>query len=338
MNQSQNDIDLIIGKAISGNATVDEISKLNVWKSYSPENQKIYDKSLQAWKKSESWISETQIVADKVAVQRAMNKSLSLQLHKLKRNSQLLKIAAVLALPIALAISWFVLNTNVEKNTAVQLCQISAPKGHISKCTLPDGSEVWVNTNSSITYNTATFNTQNREIKVSGEAFFKVTKNKDRPFVVENDLAKIVVTGTQFNVKAYPNTDCFETVLAEGSIELHLNKGSGQVVDLVPGECAVFNSSERKISIREVDPNMYTSWRVGEILFKDATLNDLIVELERIYDIQFYMKNKNLGNYRFRGMFSYNNNLIDALEKIKKTAGVDYYIENKKVWLTQNLK
>jgi ferric-dicitrate binding protein FerR (iron transport regulator) len=71
-------------------------------------------------------------------------------------------------------------------------------------------------------------------------------------------------------------------------------------------------------------------------LFKDATLNDLIKELERIYDIRFHLKDPALGEYRFRGMFSYNSDLIEALEKIKRTAGINYYIENKEVWLNKN--
>ena len=79
-----------------------------------------------------------------------------------------------------------------------------------------------------------------------------------------------------------------------------------------------------EIAIEKAEADFYTSWRNGEILFKDATLNDLVKELERIYDIKFYLKDPSLGEFRFRGMFSYNNNLIEALEKIKRTAGINY--------------
>ena len=114
---------------------------------------------------------------------------------------------------------------------------------------------------------------------------------------------------------------------------MQLNNSTGQKVKLNPGERAVYDTSEKKIAVSEVDPEMFSSWRNGEIIFKDATLNDLIKELERIYDIHFHLKEPELGEFRFRGMFSYNNNLIEALEKIKKTAGIDYYVENKEVWL-----
>ena len=91
--------------------------------------------------------------------------------------------------------------------------------------------------------------------------------------------------------------------------------------------------SEKKLVINKVYTEIYSCWRNSEIIFKDATLNDLIKELERIYDIQFRLSDPDLGKFRFRGMFGYNNNLIDALEKIKKTTDIDYRIENKEVLL-----
>ena len=215
-----------------------------------------------------------------------------------------------------------------------QFCEITAPKGHISKCILPDGTEVWINTCSSISYNALTFNTRTREIQLEGEAYFQVAKNKNVPFKVNSSIANINVTGTSFNVKAYPGSELFETVLVEGSIELQFNKASKHILQLKPNERAILNLNENEIKIENVDTELYSSWRNGEIIFKDATLNDLINELERIYDIKFSMKEKSIGEFRFRGMFSYNNNLIDALEKIKQTAGVDYYIENKEVKLS----
>lgn len=327
------DIEILMGKCISGNATADEMAQLESWKKASPENQKTFSQTQKAWKNSSARISAQNIQNDKVAVHREMARSLSLQVQRLKRNSMIFKMAAILALPIALAISWTIFQNVNTQNQPAQFCEVSAPKGHVSKCILPDGSEVWVNTNSTISYNSTGFNKEFREVTIEGEAYFKVAHNKSIPFKVKNQLASVVVTGTQFNVKSYPESKLFETVLAEGSVELHLDSEKSQVVNLTPGERAVFNADKRKVNVEMVDAKMYSSWRNGEIIFKDATLNDLINELERIYDIRFHLEDKSLGSYRFRGMFSYDNNLIDALEKMKKTAGLDYYIENKEVWL-----
>ena len=114
---------------------------------------------------------------------------------------------------------------------------------------------------------------------------------------------------------------------------MEINNQDHQKVELVSGDRAIYQENVKGISIEKTEAELYTSWRNGEILFKDATLNDLIKELERIYDIQFYLKDQKLGEFRFRGMFSYNNNLIEALEKIKRTANIDYFIEHKEVRL-----
>lgn len=336
VNNTDNNIDILIGKVISGNATSEEIEQLEVWKSKSVENQRIYNKSLKVWENSKSGISDENFRNDKQKVDDVIKLDLIRKVRKIQRQSMLYKIAAILAFPLALAVSFYYFsshNKSVEQTR--QICEIISPKGHISKCILPDGTEVWVNTGSTITYDAATFNHKTREIKLSGEAYFDVTKNIEKPFLVNTNMATVNVTGTSFNVKSYPESGIFEIVLSEGSIEMMPNSTARQTVQLVPGERAIFDFTKKGISIENVEAEMYSAWRNGEILFKDATLNDLIKELERIYDIRFLMKDKQLGDFRFRGMFRYNNNLIDALEKIKRTSGIDYNIENKVVWLSK---
>ena len=335
MKQKINNPDILIGKYVSGNADSKEINELEKWMAASPDNQKIVQKSQKMWENSHSLISAEEIEQDKLNVQHATQKQRAVQLNKARKQLLVYKIAAILAIPVTFAITLYLLSNSEKRQKEAQYCEITAPKGHVAKCTLPDGSDVWINTGSTITYNTSSFNNQIREVKLNGEAYFEVSKNKEIPFKVSTSVANINVTGTSFNVKAYPESNAFETVLAEGSIEMQLNSSTHQTVDLIPGEKAVYNVNGKGISIEKVDPEIFSSWRNGEIIFKDATLNDLIAELERIYDIKFNLINSKLGEYRFRGMFSYNNNLIDALEKIKRTAEIDYYIENKEVWLSK---
>lgn len=336
VNNTDNNIDILIGKVISGNATSEEIEHLEIWKSKSVDNLNVYIKSQKVWENSKSRISDENFRNDKQKVDDVIKLDLTRKVRKIQRQSMAYKIAAVLAFPLALAVSFYYFSSRTKLvEQTQQICEIISPKGHISKCILPDGTEVWVNTGSSITYDVSTFNHKIREIQLSGEAYFDVAKNTKKPFLVNTTVANINVTGTSFNVKSYPESGVFETVLSEGSIEMKLNNTSRQTVQLVPGERAIFDLSKKGISIGKVDSEIFSAWRNGEILFKDATLNDLIKELERIYDIRFQMKDKQLGEFRFRGMFSYNNNLIDALEKIKRTSGIGYYIENKEVWLSK---
>ncbi len=339
MKISPDKIDSIISRSISGNASKEEITILNNWLIDSEENKKLYDRSIDTWEKTKTWLSDLSVEQDKYEIQTQLTSQLTTQIRQTKRISFLYKIAAIFAIPITFAISFYFLqntpSAEVQESMA-QICEVTAPKGHVSKCILPDGSEVWINTNSSIIYNTNSFNKKSREVELVGEAYFEVTKNIEKPFKVKTKIANINVTGTSFNVKACVGSEIIEAVLSEGNIEMKLNSGNQQITFLSPGERALYKVGERNVVVDKVDAEFYTSWRNGEILFKDATLNDLIKELERIYDIRFHLKDPLLGEYRFRGMFSYNNNLIEALEKIKRTACINYYIENKEVWLTMN--
>jgi len=334
---NSDEINTLLAKYISGNASEKETTQFNEWLGNAPENKKLHGKSIQAWEKNNTWLSDSSVRQDKYELQTRLTSYLAKQIRQTKRKSFIYKVAAILVIPITFAITFYFLEQKPSAgNEQTQICEIAAPKGHVSKCILPDGSEVWINTNSSIIYHTNSFNKEYREVELVGEAYFEVVKNTEKPFRVKTEIANINVTGTAFNVKAYPGSKGIETVLAKGCVEMELNSGSQQTTVLSPGEKASYKMGKKNVAIEKVDADFYTSWRNGEILFKDATLNDLIKELERIYDIRFHLKDPALGEYRFRGMFSYNSDLIEALEKIKRTAGINYYIENKEVWLNKN--
>lgn len=334
MKENNNHIDNLIAKTISGNASSAEIQKLEDWKNESAANKQLIQKSRKVWDKTNSHLSENEINSDKSGLSQSYNQHLSGQIKTIRRKTFIYKLAAILAFPIALAIGWYFSEAPVNfRKVPVQLAQVTSPKGHVSKCILPDGTQVWVNTGSTITYDVNRFNKNIREVNLEGEAYFEVTSDKKKLFSVNTPVASINVTGTAFNVTAYPGDTNFETVLAEGSVNLQFKTDAEKNITMHPGQRVIYNRKTNEMDVREVDANIFTSWRNGELLFKDATLNDLITELERIYDIKFHLQPRDLGDSRFRGMFSYNNNLIEALEKIKRTSGIDYYIENKEVWL-----
>jgi ferric-dicitrate binding protein FerR (iron transport regulator) len=281
------------------------------------------------------WIAEKDIIADKLKIQSRLNDSLLAQFRSNKRSLFIYKMVAILAFPIAVALSFLFYSNFESGRTGARLTEVAAPIGHIASCKLPDGSTVWINSGSSIRYNTTDFDSREREITLDGEAYFKVAKNKKVPFFVRTPIADVRVTGTSFNVKAIADKKVFETVLSEGSVLLFPKNRSNEPVKLSPGEKAAYQSNRKMFEIQKVDAKLYSSWRNGEIIFKDATLLDLMQELERVYGIEFQFDSPDLADFRFRGMFSYNNNLIDVLERIKSTSRINYRIENKKVWLSK---
>jgi transmembrane sensor len=337
VNENNNHIDILISKSVSGNASPEEIKELEQWKLFADANRLLFEKSQKAWEKGDNYISETSLQQDKSKLETEYNRYLSGKIRKISRQSFIYKIAAILAFPIALTIGWYLFGESEKPlQLAEQLYEITSPKGHVSKVKLPDGTEVWINSNSSIVYDASSFNSNKREIQLKGEAYFEVTSSMEKPFTVVTPHANVKVTGTSFNVNAYPASMLFETVLAEGKIELQMKSGTTESLNVEPNQRVIFNSINKKFDVQQVEAEMFTAWRNDEIIFKDATLADLIKELERIYDIEFHLKPASLGELRFRGMFSYSNNLIEALEKIKKSSNVDYCIENKEVWLRKS--
>ncbi|WP_423127155.1 FecR family protein [Gaoshiqia sp. Z1-71] len=332
-----NHIDRLIAKALSGNATPGEIAELNELKTESLHHSDAYRQSQKIWQHAENWISNADIQQDKLKTQAEINQNLFRQIRHNKRLLSIYKIAAILAFPIALAISLLFMKQGQEhKQVLSTITGITAPLGHIAKCRLPDGTEVWINSGSTMTYDAAGFVSGTREVSLEGEAYFEVSKDRQRTFFVRTQFADVKVTGTSFNVKAHPDSQSFETVLSEGSIELDLKRQGQALVKMSPGERLIYEKARGKVLVQQVDTELFSSWRNGEIIFKDATLLDLANELERIYGVRFRFEDPDMAAYRFRGMFSYSNNLIEALEKIKVTAQVNYYIANKEVWLKRN--
>lgn len=333
MNQEQN-IDILIAKSISGNANAEEIKELEAWEKETPANEQLVQKNRKAWQHALNYMPENLIQSDKSLLTQLYSQYLSKQIHRSQRRTFLYKLAAILAFPVALAAGWYLSDTFVSPaNELVQLTYITSPKGHVSKSILPDGTQVWINTGSTISYDISRFNKNSREVYLDGEAYFEVTSNAEKQFFVSTAVSTVNVTGTSFNVKAYSGEANYETVLAEGSIFLQFMSETSERITMKPGQRLIYNWETTELEISEVDAVMFTAWRNGELLFKDATLNDLITELERIYDIEFHLQSQELGEFRFRGMFTYNSNLIEALEKIKRTSGIDYFIENKEVML-----
>lgn len=327
--------DSLIAKVLSGNATSGERNKLDEWKESSGENAALIKQSEKIWNSSSSFISEQTLQRDRLELETQYNRYLAKSIRKIRTRSAFYKIAALIAFPIALALGWNFLRSELTAPEATtQICEVISPKGHISKTILPDGSAVWINTASLIRYDINSFNSKNREVVLEGEAYFEVNSSPGNTFTVITPHANVNVTGTSFNVNAYPASDAIETVLTEGKIELEFK--TGNTLNVEPSQKVRYSSTNDTYEVSQVDAEMYSSWRNGEIIFKDATLNDLIRELERIYDITFHIQPASLGDLRFRGMFSYNNNLIEALEKIKKSSDADYLIENKKVLLKKS--
>ena len=330
MQNEHNHIDILITNYLSGEAKQTEKDELKSWIDESPVNKRLFEENQRIWEKSQLYFSASEISSDRQKI----NEQISRQTYKTTKiigfPSWFYKVAAILALPIMLGIGWYLGSSQTGRET--QMCEVTAPKGQISKCVLTDGTEVWLNAGSTIKYNPA-FNYKTREVKLDGEAYFKVSKNKDKAFIVNTKYAQIKVLGTVFNLKAYSGENKVETTLEEGSVEFSLKGSATKPVELKPGEQVVYNISEKKITVGKVETYLHMAWKDGKFVFKDANLQVIIQELEKLYGVRIHLENDSLLKLRFRGMFEYDQNIFSALETLERTTNMKYRMNGRDIWL-----
>lgn len=224
-----------------------------------------------------------------------------------------------------------------EQSDKVLYNTLSTPKGKIYKLALPDGSKVWLNAASSIRF-PATFTGEERNVEITGEVFFEVAKKMDMPFRVKVDQqTTIEVLGTEFNVNAYRNEDLLRTTLLTGAIRLQRadqDQTENSVV-LKPGQQAQWKNVLTKQSftvIRNANIEKVVGWKDGYFSFDDLTLEELMREVERWYDVEVVYE-KRAPAKTFFGKVNRNLSLLDFMDGLNDW-GVHSKLEGKKLIVT----
>uniref|UniRef100_UPI003216A3FA FecR family protein n=1 Tax=uncultured Draconibacterium sp. TaxID=1573823 RepID=UPI003216A3FA len=233
------------------------------------------------------------------------------------------KIAAILILPV-IGFSAYLLLQNIELNNfkeeKVEMLSdlyntVYAPLGGKTKALLPDGSEVWLNSGSSLKY-PVLGNSNYREVLLNGEAFFKVKKNPDVPMFVKTSDMDVKVYGTSFNVNAYSDNEDISVVLVEGKVSLSTKTGeNGKEIFLTPGEIGTLNKTRKHVFIAKASNTLqYTGWMNGIHVFRNTRFKTILNRLEKIYNVEFILDDKQLGEYYFDATFEGQN--IDKIMDI----------------------
>jgi ferric-dicitrate binding protein FerR (iron transport regulator) len=201
---------------------------------------------------------------------------------------------------------------------------LSTPKGRQFQLILPDGSKVWLNAASSLKYPTV-FAGNERRVAVTGEVYFEVAKNPHQPFIVDiNDQSQIHVLGTQFNINAYENENAIKTTLVEGSLKF---KSKDSVI-LKPGQQAILTNAKLTTD-KNADIDKATAWKRGIFNFEDATLEEVMRQIERWYDIEVIYE-KGIPNIRFGGKLRSDLSLSGLLRSLQESE-VHFRVEGRKV-------
>lgn len=206
------------------------------------------------------------------------------------------------------------------------LIQIIIPYGKRSEITLADGTHIWLNSGSQLSY-PAQFEKKIREVYLSGEAFFDVAPDKSKPFEVITNEVTIRVLGTRFNVTSYKEDQTTQTVLLEGKVRAGKNSFMAQTFDLDPGERIVFNKNDENLKKEKVDVNLYASWINGYLIFENEPTTVIFKKLERYYN-QKIMANERLDKITFSGKLDLRENIKDVLDNIAFASQVTVTEEN----------
>lgn len=237
-----------------------------------------------------------------------------------------LRVAAVLVVMLMTwTASWF-FNTKVLSDE-LKSFTVSTIRGQSGKISLPDGSEVWLNGKSSVTYNSS-YGLENRNLILEGEGYFSVEKNASLPFMVQVEGTLVTAIGTGFNIDATRGGGEVVVTMESGTVAIDRQH---QRVEVTSGQQAIVTNQD--ITVADVDYEFYTLWRKGQLIFKNETLSTITEQLGKMYDVKFVFISDTLMNFRYRGAIRLDNSVLKALEMLKLSTGLTYKIEGGEVIL-----
>lgn len=336
-------MDELILKCFQGEASVEEVEQVVAWMESAPENFSYYERMRDAWFVGGQLREMDQADVEKryELLKKRIHKTStpSGQMKRLFFMSQWMQIAAAFVIAFLLGGALvYSLVFNYSANADSQY-EIEAPYGAKIAMNLADGTKVWLNAGSKITYSNS-FNSRNRRIQLVGEGYFKVAKNSDMPFVVEAGEVAVKAVGTAFNVKAYPDENLLETTLVEGKVDV--SKGEEHIL-LQPNQRITIEAPNTLTSkmnyelLKNVNTLVYTSWIGKRWIFERDSMGDFIKTLERRYDVHINIQDERLNAYKITGSIE-QQTLGQLLKALQLTIPLNYTINDDEVNLTINEK
>ncbi len=271
------------------------------------------------------------------------------------KKKQLFFITAVSAFILSLVAGYVYFNAE-SKNPIIDkiaISEISTKKGSRTKVQLPDGTTVWLNSSSKLTYDNQNFGKQIREVSLSGEAYFDVVKNKTKPFIIHTAKMDMKVLGTVFNIKCYPDEKTTETSLIHGSVEVSLKDRQEKIL-MKPNEKLVLVNDDQKEGKRTVAANsqksavnvykpiielshltlyptnnqiVETGWVENKLVFNNESLEEVISKMERWYSVTIIIQSEQLKQESLTGIFE-KETIQQALKALQYTTKFNYKISS----------
>ena len=210
--------------------------------------------------------------------------------------------------------------------------KIIVPTGGEYNLILSDGTWVYLNAESVITY-PQKFVGEKREVTLEGEAYFQVTASKEHPFIVKTKDMDVLVTGTEFNVKAYPDESNVQTTLLRGKVAVFAGIDKKEKIEIKPNQQAEWSRENVKLQVREVDPDLFVAWKNGHFIFRQDRLENIMKTLARWYDMEVVYLDESIKNMAFAGKLDRSEDITPILNVLRATDKLTVEVNGKRIVL-----
>jgi transmembrane sensor len=324
------EIEKLLPGYLSGDVSDADRTIIDEWRKESPENEELCRESLKAWN-AIPLLHEMEQFNSFRALEKVNSRIYKSNSSKWWINIQ--RVAAILLLPLLVYSGYLTIKSfSMKRSLAeyVMMQTVTSRQGMVTQFFLSDSTKVWLNSGSELQF-PVRFSGNLREVRLKGEAFFKVTENRKQPFRVNAKEINIDVLGTSFNVVCYNDDTQTEVTLVEGKVSLSAEKGKTkkEYGTILPGQRAIYKEKSQEVSTEKVSVDKYISWRDGNLIFRDDPMEDVVRRLSRWFNVEIIFNDPEIKSYIYTATFR-NENLEQVLKLLKLSAPINYRIIERK--------
>ena len=321
----------LLKKFQSGNLSLSDFKEL-VSTVNDSSDQELEDFFFEEWNKFDTYPALSQEKIDSLYCH--LHKKMKISpFYKITRHWGQIAASILLLFASGLTILYYIQHQELQTLAEQDVIVRSGDSG-TSQVSLPDGTLVRLNANSSLTYQ-QNFGQNNRKVKLSGEGYFEVKKNTEKKFIVNTGYIDVTVLGTKFNLYAYEDKDIIEMALVEGHVNVSTSKPPYQTICVKPNEKVTYNKYDNKLNIEKTTTKIETAWLNKELVFREEKLENVFQCLSRKFRVKFSIDSSISVDDVYTGAFD-DEKIEDILEVLKIHYGFNYTVKDGKINIRMN--
>lgn len=317
------DINELIVRKFSGEASVEDNRIIENWVNESQENIDLFNDLNDIWQSSGSSNSSEEEYDIEQAIINFIQRTHVAKEKEIRKNQifNILRYAAIFILALTIPFTyWF---AQKPKTAADTFTTVYCAFGDKTTVILPDSSQVWLNSGSKITFSN-NFKNGMRQLYLEGEGYFTVKKDAENPFLINTSELNVKVLGTEFNLKAYPDEDDVSVTLVSGSLQVNNSESTAMVV---PNQKLLYKKETHVLTVEDLtDLAPETEWTNGRLVFRNTSLEELERKLERWFDVEIEFADETVKTRRFSGTLE-RESILEVISYFGISQYVDYHIK-----------